>query len=123
MRYSIRHVQKNQTTTHTGPRLGSSYSCFFVLSLILMAYFDISNQHTSYDPGIYHDHHISAMKSKRAQVSISTVSTSSGTNDSKESDQTPRSRRRRLYMPNSILTRMFATTVITEMVFTVAIEM
>ncbi|KAJ5608672.1 hypothetical protein N7528_009239 [Penicillium herquei] len=50
------------------------------------------------------------------------MSTSSVANKSDNSDQTPNSGRPLLYIPNSIWTRMFATTMITEMVFTVAIE-
>ncbi|KAJ5355086.1 uncharacterized protein N7496_012298 [Penicillium cataractarum] len=87
-----------------------------------MSYPDIINQHTSYDPGIFHDHDRSSIKSKRSQTSMSTVSTSSGANEPNDSGQTPNSGRPLLYMLNSLWTRMFATTVITETIFTVAIE-
>ncbi|KAJ5734886.1 uncharacterized protein N7483_000011, partial [Penicillium malachiteum] len=75
-----------------------------------------------YDPGVYHDHDRSSIKSKRSQTSMSTVSTGSVANQPNDSDQTPNSVRALLYIPNSIWTRMFATTMVTEMVFTVAIE-
>ncbi|KAJ5724332.1 hypothetical protein N7488_002367 [Penicillium malachiteum] len=78
--------------------------------------------HTSHDPGIYHDHDRSSIKSKRSRPSMSTVSTSSVAKKPDNSDQTPNSGRPLLYIPNSIWTRMFATTMVTEMAFTIAIE-
>ncbi|KAJ5945516.1 hypothetical protein N7454_002355 [Penicillium verhagenii] len=83
---------------------------------------DIYNQRTSYDHGHYNTYDRSSIKSRISQDSMSSISTSPVADKQKKADQTPSSSRPLLYMPNSLWTRMFATTLITEMCLTVAIE-